>query len=70
MPVRALARVNLAAIERNVGRLRAELAPGAALGAVVKAAGYGHGAVPAGRAAQAGGAAWLAVATAQEGPCW
>jgi alanine racemase len=32
----------------------------------VKAGGYGHGAVPAARAAQAGGAAWLAVATAGE----
>ena len=34
--------------------------------AVVKADGYGHGAVPAARAALAGGAAWLAVATADE----
>jgi alanine racemase len=33
---------------------------------VVKADGYGHGAVPAARAAQAGGATWLAVATASE----
>ena len=33
---------------------------------MVKADGYGHGAVPAARAAQAGGAAWLAVATAAE----
>ena len=44
---------------------RAAAAP-AALCAVVKADGYGHGAVPAARAAQAGGAAWLAVATAAE----
>jgi alanine racemase len=65
-PVRALARVNLAAIERNVVRLRRELAPGAQLCAVVKADGYGHGAEPAARAALAGGAAWLAVATAGE----
>ena len=34
--------------------------------AVVKADGYGHGMVPAARAAQAGGASWLAVATAEE----
>src|SRR5689334_9841066 len=34
--------------------------------AVVKADGYGHGAVPTARAALAGGARWLAVATAQE----
>ncbi len=65
MPVRALARVNLAAIERNVVRLRREL-HSAELCAVVKADGYGHGAVPAARAALAGGARWLAVATAGE----
>ncbi len=65
MPLRALARVNLAAIGRNVARLRSEL-HGSALCAVVKADGYGHGAVPAARAALAGGAAWLAVATAAE----
>ena len=63
--LRALARVNLAAIERNCARLESAAAP-AALCAVVKADGYGHGALPAARAAQAGGAAWLAVATAAE----
>jgi alanine racemase len=63
---RALAAVNVAAIERNVARLRAELAPAAALCAVVKADGYGHGAVAAARAALAGGARSLAVATAAE----
>jgi alanine racemase len=66
VPVRALARVNLAAIERNCARLRRELGGGAELGAVVKADGYGHGAVPAAGAALAGGATWLAVAAAQE----
>ena len=66
MALRALARVNLAAIERNVGRLRSGLAPGAELCAVVKANGYGHGAVPVARAALAGGARRLAVATAEE----
>ncbi|HUO69543.1 MAG TPA: alanine racemase [Solirubrobacteraceae bacterium] len=65
MPLRAIARVNLAAVERNVGRLRAGLR-GDALCAVVKADGYGHGAVPVARAALAGGARWLAVATAEE----
>jgi alanine racemase len=64
--VRALARVNLAAIERNVARLRAGLTGGAELCVVVKANGYGHGAVPAARAALAGGARSLAVATAVE----
>ncbi|HEY0344082.1 MAG TPA: alanine racemase [Solirubrobacteraceae bacterium] len=65
-PVRALARVNLAAIERNVARLRRELAPATGLCAVVKADGYGHGAVPAARAALAGGARCVAVAAAGE----
>jgi alanine racemase len=65
VPLRALARVNLAAIERNVARLRAGL-DGAALCAVVKGDGYGHGAAPSARAALAGGAEWLAVATAAE----
>jgi alanine racemase len=64
--VRAIARVNLAAIERNVARMRRELGGGAALCAVVKADGYGHGAIPAGWAALAGGATWLAVVAAQE----
>ena len=66
MPLRAIARVNLSAIERNAARLRAGLAEGAELCAVVKADGYGHGAVPAARAALAGGAGSLAVATADE----
>jgi alanine racemase len=63
---RALARVNVAAIERNCARLRTELRRGAALCAVVKADGYGHGAVASSRAALAGGASWLAVASARE----
>jgi alanine racemase len=66
MPLRAIARVNLSAIERNAGRLKADLAPGAELCAVVKADGYGHGAVPAATAALDGGAGSLAVATADE----
>ncbi|HUE28151.1 MAG TPA: alanine racemase, partial [Solirubrobacteraceae bacterium] len=66
MARRALARVNLAAIERNVARLRARLTGGAGLCAVVKADGYGHGAAHAARAALAGGARQLAVATAAE----
>ena len=57
-PERALARIDLGAIERNCARLPGELC------AVVKADGYGHGAVA--EAALAGGATWLAVATANE----
>lgn len=61
----SLIRVRSAAIEANAARLAA-LAPGAALCAVVKADGYGHGAVAAAAAARAGGASWLAVATTAE----
>jgi alanine racemase len=66
VPVRALARVNVAAIERNVRLLRSLVAPGTQLCAVVKADASGHGAVPVARAALAGGASSLAVATAGE----
>ena len=65
MPLRALARVDAGAIARNCAVLAGAAAP-AALCAVVKADGYGHGAVPAARAALEGGATWLAVATAEE----
>ena len=61
--MRALARISTGAIERNAARLAGLGAP---LCAVVKSNGYGHGAVEAARAAQRGGAAWLAVATAVE----
>jgi alanine racemase len=54
-----------AAIEHNVGVVRAA-AGGRPVCAVVKADGYGHGAVGAARAAQDAGASWLAVATALE----
>jgi alanine racemase len=65
-PERALARIDLGAIERNCAHLRSMLADRAELCAVVKADGYGHGAVWAAKAALAGGASWLAVATAGE----
>ena len=42
---RAQASVNVAAIARNCARLRTQLRHGAALCAVVKADGYGHGAL-------------------------
>ena len=66
MPLRAVAEVNLAAIERNAGRLRERIGPHTRLCAVVKADGYGHGAGPAAEAALRGGASSLAVATADE----
>lgn len=61
------AEVDVGCIRRNVASLRAMVAPGKRLLAVVKADGYGHGAVPAARAALAGGADWLAVARVHEG---
>jgi alanine racemase len=63
---RAMAVVDLGAIERNCARLRSQLAEATELCAVVKADGYGHGAAESGRAAAAGGATWLAVATGSE----
>ncbi|MDT5031161.1 MAG: alanine racemase [Actinoplanes sp.] len=57
-------RVDLDAIRDNVATLRASTA--AEIMAVVKADGYGHGMVPAARAALAGGATWLGVATLGE----
>jgi alanine racemase len=63
---RAVARIDVGAIERNCAHLCSLLAGSAELCAVVKADGYGHGAVWAAKAAQAGGASWLAVATAGE----
>lgn len=57
---RALATIDLGALERNCARLPAPLC------AVVKADGYGHGIGPAARSAIEGGASWLAVATAAE----
>ena len=58
--------IDLPAIARNVARLTAVAAP-AALCAVVKADGYGHGAGPVARAALDGGAQCLAVALVAEG---
>ncbi|MET8899090.1 alanine racemase [Streptomyces sp. NPDC127113] len=63
--LRARAEIDLAALRANVRALR-ERAPGAALMAVVKADGYGHGAAPCARAAVEAGATWLGTATPQE----
>jgi alanine racemase len=58
--------VDLDAIRENVAALRALAEPAAFL-AVVKANGYGHGAVPVAHAALDGGASWLGVARIAEG---
>lgn len=62
---RAVARIELGAVERNCARLKQELGA-AELCAVVKADGYGHGAEASAAAALAGGASRLAVATGAE----
>ncbi len=66
MAVRALARISTGAIEANCRLLNERVGGDTALCAVVKADGYGHGALTAAHAALAGGAEWLAVATAAE----
>ncbi|MCB2223168.1 MAG: alanine racemase [Actinobacteria bacterium] len=58
--------IDLGAIRENVAAIGAAVAP-AAVCAVVKADGYGHGDVPVAEAAQEGGADWLAVALVAEG---
>ncbi len=58
--------INADAITANVRALHAHVAP-AMCCAVVKADGYGHGAVTAAKAALRGGAQWLAVALVEEG---
>jgi alanine racemase len=58
--MRATAHIDLGAVRRNCERLPHPLC------AVVKANAYGHGMVPVAEAALAGGAKWLAVATATE----
>ena len=62
---RAVARVDVGAVAHNCALLKERLGA-VALCAVVKAGGYGHGALPCANAALAGGATWLAVATARE----
>ncbi len=63
---RAVAHIDLAAIEHNVELLSSRLTGGAELCAVVKADGYGHGIEQTARAAVAGGATRLAVVTVEE----
>jgi alanine racemase len=63
---RAVARIEVGAVERNCTVLASTLSGGAELCAVVKADGYGHGADACATAALAGGATRLAVATGAE----
>src|SRR5437764_6510107 len=57
--------IDLAAIRANVAELRRR-AGQAAVMAVVKADGYGHGMLPAAKAALAGGATWLGTSALEE----
>ena len=58
--------IDLGAVRANCARIVGHLPRGTHLLAVVKAGGYGHGAVPVARAAIDGGATGLAVATLEE----
>ena len=57
--------MDLGAVRHNVGVLAAHVGP-AELCAVVKADGYGHGAIAVSQAALEAGARWLAVALVEE----
>ncbi|GBE58092.1 alanine racemase [bacterium BMS3Abin01] len=63
---RALATVDLECVRSNVTALKQRLSPDCSLMAVVKAGGYGHGAVPVARACLEAGATALGVATVSE----
>jgi alanine racemase len=65
--LRAWAEIDLGAVHDNVHALRRLLHEGTRLMAVVKADAYGHGAVAVARTALDAGAAWLGVATIDEG---
>jgi len=61
------AEVDLSAIAHNTREIKKWIGPEVELAAVVKASGYGHGAIPAGRAALEAGASRLAVGWVTEG---
>lgn len=64
---RAWVEIDLNALAHNVREIKSILSPTTALMAVVKADGYGHGAVVVAQTAIDNGATWLAVATLAEG---
>ncbi|MFH8338883.1 alanine racemase [Streptomyces sp. AM6-12] len=63
--LRARAEIDLGALRANVRTLRARVGDAAVM-AVVKADGYGHGAVPCARAAVEAGATWIGTALPEE----
>ena len=62
-----VAEIDLSAFRHNLKAIRSLLAPKVKIMAVVKADGYGHGAVPCAKAALEAGADWLGVAILEEG---
>ena len=64
---RVWAEVDLAAVRHNIREVRRVVGPSVAIGAVVKANAYGHGAAAVARASLEAGAAKLVVANAGEG---
>jgi len=64
---RAVAYVDLSAIEENLNTIKTMLSPGVKVLCVVKADAYGHGAVEVARKLEANGADYLGVATIDEG---
>jgi alanine racemase len=67
MPGRLVAEIDLEAIRHNVRLVREFVGPAVAVMAIVKADGYGHGAIEVSRAALYAGASSLGVATVSEG---
>lgn len=64
---RTWAEVSLAALGENFHAVQKHVGPGVTICAVVKADGYGHGAVECARALESEGATWLGVTDAAEG---
>jgi alanine racemase len=64
---RAWVEIDLSALAHNVRQIQSLLAPNTKIMAVVKADGYGHGAIDIARTIIAQGVEWLAVATVTEG---
>ncbi len=64
---RAWVEIDLSALKYNVCQIRNLLTPGTAMMAVVKADGYGHGAIDVAKTIITQGVEWLAVATVPEG---
>src|SRR4030067_1378407 len=64
---RAWVEVDLGTIRRNVQAIRRLLRPSTQFMSVVKADGYGHGAVAVARTALSAGVSWLSGGTLEEG---